>query len=55
MEKTALNEEIPAQEWQQKIKHAMKGLNYRWDVNTCIFYTFEKPKATTLSILEISA
>ena len=40
--KTALNEEIHVHEWQQKVKHVMKELNTRKDINV-YFIRLKKP------------
>ena len=41
--KTALNEEIPVHEWQLKVKHVMKELNSRLDVDV-YFIRLKKPR-----------
>ena len=41
--KTVLNEEVPVHEWQQKVKHVMKELNSRFDVDV-YFIRLKKPR-----------
>ena len=40
--KTVLNEEIPVHKWQQKVKHVMKELNSRQDIDE-YFIRLKKP------------